>query len=327
MLLLVPGRLRKTLINVFGCVIPIIKESSFATGLDGNTPKLDDMQSKILISSAIRLNLSSLSGESLKIFTGTSLKSGKEAIMAQKQGKILIARGIRYGYCKIPAEIEAIPAEVLNDRQKRMCGRINGFGLGGGYESGSTLAEYYEVSRWTIVQDHKQLRKLRLVVWMDVKGKPTCYWLRSNPKVQREEYLEYEDKKLKNPTYTCKVHLTGGVRSGRQGGVRSARQDYYRINKTISAASPSPAEVRAQRLKEKEERSLAKLDTEIRNEVWKRLPPLKPGDWVERKRRLDVLVKVGPEIKAWINSGLSVAEAVDRIFEQNLELMTGGKQK
>ena len=247
--------------------------------------------------------------------------------MAQKQGKLLKARGLRFGYCKIPAQIEMIPPELLNDRQKRMCGRINGFAVEGNYESDSTLAAYYGVSRWTIVQDHKQIEKLRLVVWKKSKGKATCYWLRCNPKVQAAEYLGEGKRRMKNPAYTCKVSPTGGVRSTLQVPVRSAQHNYYRINKNISAASPSPAEVRAQRLKEEAEKRLAELDTAIRSEVWKRLPPLKPGDWVERKRRLDVLVEVGPEIKAWINSGLSIAEAVDRIFEQNLELMTGGKQK
>lgn len=247
--------------------------------------------------------------------------------MATKHGKILIARGLQFGYVKIPAEIEAIPQGILNDRQKRECGRINGFGKDGDYESDSTLAEYYGVSRRTIWEDHRQIERLRLVVWMKVKGKPTCYWLRCNPKLQAEKYLEYDNKRMANPAYTCEAHFTGGVKPTSQVPVKSTSHNYYKINKTISAASPSPAEVRAQRLKEEAERRLAKLDTEIRNEVWKRLPLLKPGDWGERKRRLDVLVEVGPEIKAWINSGLSVAEAVDRIFEQNLELMTGGKQK
>ncbi len=247
--------------------------------------------------------------------------------MAQKHGKILIARGLQFGYVKIPAEIEAIPQGILNDRQKRECGRINGFGKDGDYESDSTLAKYYGVSRRTIWEDHRQIERLRLVVWMKVKGKPTCYWLRCNPKLQAEKYLEYDNKRMANPAYTCEAHFTGGVKPTSQVPVKSTSHNYYKINKTISAASPSPAEVRAQRLKEEEERRLAKLDTAIRAEWKKVLPPVRRDDWAEHKRRAGVMSLLNEQVIEGIESGLSVAEAVQRAYNENLELVNGGKRQ
>ena len=72
-LLPVPGISELNLTNVIEQCIPIIKESSFEQGLDGNWPKTDDYEHELLISSAIRLNLSSLSGQNVKIFAGEAL--------------------------------------------------------------------------------------------------------------------------------------------------------------------------------------------------------------------------------------------------------------
>lgn len=247
--------------------------------------------------------------------------------MAHKQGKIIVARGVRFGYCKIPARIEAIPQTIINDRQKRECGRMNGFGLGGNYESESTLAEFYEVSRKTISQDHNKIKMLRLVVWMNVKGKPTCYWLKSNPKVQAAKYLEYEGKTMVNPAYTCNLEVTGGVTSAGHKGVTSASHNLDRINKDISAALPTPAERQARRLKEKEELRLAERDAAIRREWEKLMPPRQRGDWAEIGRRIDVFQKLHEPVIKLMEGGLSAAEAVRKVFDENREMVTGGKQK
>lgn len=238
-----------------------------------------------------------------------------------RRGRKLKFRGLW-----IPREIERIPEEVLCSRQKRLCGRISSFGVKGLFESESTLGSYFGVSRYTIMRDIKRLKKLRLIMWLKIHGETTCMWLRCNTKVQEAEYLGEGKKRMKNPAYTCGAGATGGVAQAQQVPVAPAQHNYNKSITTTSAALPLPAVEQARRLKEKEERQKAVLDTEIRKEFEKRMPIWKPGNWEEAKRRAEVFTKLKPVVIEGIEAGLSVVEAVDRVFNENEELILGGKR-
>ena len=97
--------------------------------------------------------------------------------------------------------------------------------------------------------------------------------------------------------------------------------DYIR-SKLITAAEPLPANGQAQRLK-KEELRTAERDTAIRGELEGRLPPREHGDLKEAARRAAVYEKVNPKVVELMEGGLSLKEAVDKVYDENKKLVDG----
>lgn len=227
----------------------------------------------------------------------------------------------------IPAEISRIPRQRLSWLGKMIAGRIYRYREKGCYESKSTLAKEFQISRSEVIKAVQQLKVLRVITFITAKGRPDCMWLRCDSKVQEQEWLYYRGKKRKNPAYTCRENPTGGVGKTLQGPVGKTLPNNKKIIRTTGAASPLPAVEQARRLKEKEERQQAELDVVIRKEWQKLLPPRKKQDWAELSRRLNVCQKLDGKVKELMDGGLGVAEAVKRVYSENMELVTGGKRK
>lgn len=240
--------------------------------------------------------------------------SRKDRIMAHKEGKLLKARGLDFGYCHIPAEIEIIPEHILCSLGKRMCGRYNGWGAEGDFEGKAKLAKYYGVSGSTIERVRRRIRLLKLVVWIETKGKTTRYWLRCNPEVKAKQYLEHEEKKMANPAYTPIKSDGGGV--SKLTGVPSSNMtaNYNKINRSISAASPKPAEQQARRLKEQEEKKQIYLLGKIRAEIARQLPLKRAIGIAEIGQRAVLMIKLvelaEPKVKAGMKTEIAVREAI-----------------
>lgn len=236
--------------------------------------------------------------------------------MGQKQNKVRMARGLRFGYEKIPAELVMIPEAILSSRGKRLCGHIGSYGVKGCFESKATLGRYFGVSRWTMIRLVKQLKMLRLIVWVNTNGVPGCMWLRVNPKVQAAEVLIYRGRSIKNPAFTCSKSATGPVAPAPQGPVALAPHNYDKTNKNTTAASPSPDEVRAQRLKEAEELRRQVLDSELRTRIVGRLPASNFADPEQVQRRHELILAMINRGEELVAAGMSIDEAVEEMFNE-----------
>lgn len=227
----------------------------------------------------------------------------------------------------IPPEISRIPRERLCWLGKMIAGRIYRYRVKGCYESKPTIAKAFGVSLSPVIQAVRQLKAVRVITFITAKGRPDCMWLRCDPKVQAEEWLYYRGKKRKNPAYTPVENDRGGVSKTIGVPLSKTTPNNKKIIRTTGAASPLLAVEQARRLQEDEDKRLAVLDTAIRAEFRKRMKPVRQGDWLERKRRADVFMELTEPVKELMTGGLGIVEAVDRVFEENRELITGGKKQ
>ncbi len=236
--------------------------------------------------------------------------------MVKTESKIRMARGMRFGYVKIPAEVEMIPEAILGSRGKRLCGHIGSFGVMGCYQSKATLGRYFGVSRRTIIRLVKRLKMLQLIVWVDTNGVPGCMWLRCLPKVQQVEWLSYRGLSVRNPACTCDKFVTGGVSPMSQVPGAPVSQDYNMTNKPTSDASPSPAERQAQHRREEEANRRTLIQSQLRAKAVERLPR---ADFVSSemmKWRHEKILQVMNQGLELVLGGMSVDDAVEAVFNE-----------
>ncbi len=234
--------------------------------------------------------------------------------MAKTESKIRMARGLRFGYEKIPAEIVMIPEKILSSMGKRLCGHIGSFGEKGCYQSKATLGRYFGVSRRTIIRLVNQLKMLRLIVWVDINGVPGCMWLRCNPKMQAAEWLNYRGRTIENPACTCDKFVTGGVTPMSQVPGAPVSQDYYKTNKNTTAASLSPDEAQAQRREKAEADAWRKAQSHIRVEVVQHLPLVSAVDLEAKLRQILAIAEFEEKAEELVRDGMSVDKAVKKVL-------------
>ncbi len=245
--------------------------------------------------------------------------------------------GLTPGFIIIPAEIEALPANVLSSSGKRWYGYVYGFGAPGCWKSETKHATRYEVDERTVRRWSRTLEGLGEICRLNIQGKWGCVWALRSPEVQREEFLVHEGVGVRNPEY--KKSATGKkprtYRAGDPGHTEPETPDmgmqkprtymsryYYNMNKSTIAAEPLPADGQAQRLKE-EQRKVGERDTAIRGEFERRLPPRRHGDLKEAARRAAVYEKMNPKVVELMEGGSSITEAVERVYNENRKLVDG----
>ncbi len=234
--------------------------------------------------------------------------------MAKAESKIRMARGLRFGYEKIPAEVTMIPEAVLGSMGKRLCGHIGSFGVNGCYQSKVTLGRYFGVSRWTMIRLVKQLKMLRLIVWVQTNGVPGCMWLRVNPKVQAAEVLFYRGRSVKNPACTCSKPATAPVANAPQAPVANAPHNYNKTNKNTTAASLSPDEAQAQRREKAEADAQSRTQSHIRVEIVQHLPLVSVVDLGAKQRQILVIAEFEEKAEELVRDGMSVDDAVKKVL-------------
>ncbi len=234
--------------------------------------------------------------------------------MAKTESKIRMARGLRFGYEKIPAEIVMIPEDILGSMGKRLCGHIGSFGAKGCYQSKATLGRYFGVSRWTMIRLVKQLKVLRLIVWMEKTTVPGCMWLRCNPKMQAAEVLVYRGRTMKNPVFTCSKLATSGVAAAQQALVAPAPHNLYNTNKNTTAASLSPDEAQAQRREKAEADAWLRTQSHIRVEVVQHLPLVSVVDLEAKLRQILAIAEFEEKAEELVRDGMSVDKAVKKVL-------------
>ncbi len=234
--------------------------------------------------------------------------------MAKTTGRIKMARGMRFGYEKIPAEVVMIPEDILCSRGKRLCGYIGSFGVKGCYQSKTTLGRYFGVSRRTMIRLVKRVKELRRIIWVDMNGVPGCMWLRCDPRVQAAERLFYRGRSIKNPACTCDKSVTGGVAPMSQVPGAPVSQDNNRTKRTTTAASLSPAEVQARQRKKEEADARCGIQSNIRAEIVRHSQPVPAEDLEAKERRLPAIAEFEGKAEELVQDGISVDDAVRKVL-------------
>lgn len=245
--------------------------------------------------------------------------------------------GLTPGFVVIIAEIKAIPKRVLSSTGKLWYGHVFGFGIAGCWESQTKHARMYEVSDRTVMRWSRTMEELGEILRLNLKGNWGCVWALRNPEVQKMKFLEHEGIKVRNPAYigATSDEIPPTRVSGETRHVSRGRPDmgvyepptwvsgnYDKRKKSITAAEPLPADGQAQRLK-KEELRLAERDTAIRGEFERRLPQREHGDLKEAGRRAVVYATMNPKVVELMSGGLKMAEAVEKVYDENKKLIDG----
>ena len=110
----------------------------------------------------------------------------------------------------IPKEILSISPDELSWLGKLVCGKIGSYGAKGCYESNRTMARFFGVSLRAVEYVAAQIRSLHLTYSIEIRGRPTCYWLRCSPKVQAAEVLLYKHITRPNPGHDPRNICGGG---------------------------------------------------------------------------------------------------------------------
>ncbi len=243
--------------------------------------------------------------------------------MAKTTGRIKTARGMRFGYEKIPAEVVMIPEDILSSQGKRLCGYIGSFGVKGCYQSKATLGRYFGVSRWTMIRLVKRVKELRQIVWVGFKNQPGCMWLRSSPKVQAAERLIYRGRSIQNPAFCCSKPATAAVAAAQQRAVAAAQQNNNKTSTTTTAASLSPDEVQARRRAEEKEEQRARLQSQIRAKIVERLPSPPTGDKEAMERRYELITAMTHRGEELVAAGVDVDDVAETAFNEADSIPSG----
>lgn len=260
-------------------------------------------------------------------------KSKKLKTKAEQQSGV----GLTPGYIVIPAEIRRIPERLFSARGHEWYGYVFGFGAKGCFESEPKQAIKCGVTDRTIRSWSRVMERFGEMFRLNYKGNWGCVWALRHPEVRKLKFLEHNRIKVQNPAYIkdwssiqdrkwASGHTGNGLPARPEMGFQEHRKwvsgnDYTR-SKLITAAEPLPADGQAQRLKEEELR-LAERDTAIRGEFERRLRQRLHGDFREAARRADVYEKMNPKVVEGIESGLSIAEAVEKVYNENKKLIDG----
>ncbi len=170
------------------------------------------MQNNLLISSAIRLNLSSLSGESLKIFTGTSLWKGMEANMAKpRTPRNAESRAGHIAYWKQPW-VQRVLQGTYSSFDKMLFMRIASFGADGCWMKNHTFMVEFRRS-------DSRVRRAITALW---KGGE--FWITGWDSTKRRIYATHnpEVKAMAEARYKAEL----------KAGKVTDKSDFYRKNKT-----------------------------------------------------------------------------------------------
>ncbi|MBA7485397.1 hypothetical protein ES707_20943 [subsurface metagenome] len=236
--------------------------------------------------------------------------------MSQRRSTVRTARGMRFGYVKIPAEVEMIPEDILSSQGKRLCGYAGSFGVKGCYQSKATLGRYFGVSRWTMIRLVKRLKELRLIVWMGKTTVPGCMWLRCNPKVQAAEWLVYRGRSIRNPAFTCSKPATSGVAAAQQALVAAALHNNNRTKRTTTAASLSPDEVQARQRKKEEADARRGIQSQLWAKIAERIPLPPTGDKEAMERRSELITAMVHRGEELVAAGVDVDNAAETAFNE-----------
>ncbi len=236
--------------------------------------------------------------------------------MKQKRRTESRARTLEPGGLWIPPEISRIPRERLCWLGKMIAGRIYRYREKGCYESKSTLAKEFQISRSEVIRAVQQLKVTRAITFITAKGRPDCMWLRCDKKVQAEEWLYYRGKRRRNPAYTCRENPTGGAGKTQQVPVGKTLHNNKKSIRTITAASPSPADGQARRQeKEKAERRTL-IQSQLRVKAVKRLPRpdfANPKLMKWRHETIRQVLRLGYEL---VLGGMRVDDAFEAVFNK-----------